>query len=126
MAHTPKILVADDDVELLAIVVRHVKTLKCDIVQASDGLDALKKIRESKPDLVILDVMMPGLSGWEVAKRLRDDENLRGTKVLIMTGIGEGLNAMTSPLYGADATLDKPFEFKQLDETLHRILPWWK
>jgi DNA-binding response OmpR family regulator len=126
MSRTPKILIADDDVELLAVLGRHLRKLGVELVEARDGSQALEKTRETKPDLLVLDVMMPGLSGWEVAKRVKDDETLRGTKVIIVTGIGESLNAMTSPLYGADDRLDKPFDFADLDAKLHKALPWWK
>ena len=75
----------------------------------------LKLAREKKPDLVMLDVMMPGMSGWEVCRSIRDDATLGHTRVIMLTGIGERLNEMTSPLYGADAFIDKPFEFEDLD-----------
>lgn len=122
-AHTPTILVADDDVELLAILTEHLKSSRsCHLLEARDGDTALALAREHRPDLLILDVMMPGLSGWEVAKRVRDDEHLRGTGILVLTAIGEALNALTSPLYGADEALDKPFDFDVLDEKINRVL----
>ncbi len=116
------ILVADDDVELLAILVQHLRTRKCKLVEARDGNEALELARKHKPDIMVLDVMMPGLSGWEVAKRVRDDEGLEHTGILVLTAIGESLNALTSPLYGADAQMDKPFEFAALDEKIDEIL----
>ena len=71
------ILVADDDVDILALVVGHLKGRAREIHQASDGEEALKLAREKKPDLVVLDVMMPGMSGWEVCRSIRDDATLR-------------------------------------------------
>lgn len=118
----PTILVADDDVELLAILVQHLRGRPCTIVEARDGNEALELARKHKPALMILDVMMPGLSGWEVAKRVRDDASLAGTGIIVLTAIGETLNALTSPLYGADAQLDKPFEFSVLDEKIDELL----
>lgn len=117
-----KILVADDDVELLAILVQHLKSRKCKIIEARDGNEALDLAREHKPSVMILDVMMPGLSGWEVAKRVRDDKDLEHTGIIVLTAIGESLNALTSPLYGADAQMDKPFEFAALDEKIDELL----
>lgn len=116
------ILVADDDVELLAILVQHLRSRKCKIVEARDGNEALDLARKTKPAVMILDVMMPGLSGWEVAKRIRDDKDLAHTGIIVLTAIGETLNALTSPLYGADAQLDKPFEFSTLDEKIDELL----
>ena len=116
------ILVADDDVELLAILVQHLRGRKFKIVEARDGNEALELARKHKPALMILDVMMPKLSGWEVAKRVRDDKELANTGILVLTAIGESLNALTSPLYGADAQLDKPFEFEKIDEKIDELL----
>ncbi|MCA9606092.1 MAG: response regulator, partial [Myxococcales bacterium] len=103
------VLVADDDVEILGLVTRHLRSYEgVRILEASDGEEALRAIRREKPDLVILDVMMPGMTGWEVCRSIREDDSLEGTGVIMLTGIGERLNEMTSPLYGADEYLDKP------------------
>jgi DNA-binding response OmpR family regulator len=118
----PVILVADDDPDMLALVARHLRTLKCKVLEATDGDMALEVARREKPDLFILDVMMPGKSGWEVCKAVREDEELKEAAVIVLTGIGEHLNAMTSPLYGADASIDKPFEFPELDFKIRKVL----
>lgn len=116
------ILVADDDVEILGLVTRHLRTMNPRILEASDGEEALKVARRERPDLVILDVMMPGMTGWEVCRAIREDESLAQTGVIMLTGIGERLNEMTSPLYGANEYLDKPFEFRDLDALIERVL----
>jgi DNA-binding response OmpR family regulator len=116
------ILVADDDVDILALVVGHLKGRASELHQASDGEEALKLARAKKPDLVVLDVMMPGMSGWEVCRSIRDDATLAHTRVIMLTGIGERLNEMTSPLYGADAFIDKPFEFEDLDSKIDELI----
>lgn len=122
MADVPKILVADDDVELLAILSQHLRTLNCILIEARDGQEALSLAQQHRPDLMILDVMMPGLSGWEVARRVRSDEGLKHTGIIMLTAIGEALNALTSSLYGADDRLDKPFEFSELDDKIQKVL----
>ena len=118
----PVILVADDDPDMLALVTRHLRTMKCRVVEASDGEAALELARKERPDLMILDVMMPGKSGWEVCKAVRDEDDLKDTAVIVLTGIGEQLNSLTSPLYGADACIDKPFEFPELDFKIRKTL----
>ncbi len=118
----PTILAADDDVEILTLVVRQLKRLDANVLEANDGEDALKLVRREKPDLVVLDVMMPGMSGWEVCRAIREDESIAKTPVLMLTGIGERLNEMTSPLYGADDYLDKPFDFDELGERIQSLL----
>jgi DNA-binding response OmpR family regulator len=116
-----KILVADDDLEILGLVARHLQRSNATVLQASDGDEALKLARRERPHIIVLDVMMPGMSGWEVCRAVREDEDLRGTGVLMLTGIGERLNEMTSPLYGADDFLDKPFELAELDRKIEAV-----
>lgn len=118
----PKILVADDDLEVLSLVTRHVRGLAGEVLEASDGEEALRVARREKPDLIILDVMMPGMSGWEVCRAIREDEKLGNTGVIMLTGIGERLNEMTSPLYGADDFLDKPFDLDDLETKIRIVL----
>jgi DNA-binding response OmpR family regulator len=119
---TPVILVADDDPDMLALVTRHLRTMKCKVHEASDGEMALAIGRKELPDLFILDVMMPGKSGWEVCKAIREEDAFRDAGVIVLTGIGETLNSLTSPLYGADECIDKPFEFPELDFKIRKVL----
>jgi DNA-binding response OmpR family regulator len=122
---TPLVLVADDEPSMLELVARHLRTMdqpKLDVIQASDGEEAWRLARQHLPDLVVLDVMMPGMSGWEVCRKIREDVALAHTGVVMLTGIGENLNEMTSPLYGADAFIDKPFEFEEFDDKVRDTL----
>ncbi|MFW6087561.1 MAG: response regulator [Myxococcota bacterium] len=116
-----KILVADDDLEILGLVARHLQRSEATVLQASDGDEALKMARKERPDVIVLDVMMPGMSGWEVCRAVREDDQLERVGVLMLTGIGERLNEMTSPLYGADEFLDKPFELGDLDRKIEDV-----
>ena len=121
----PLVLVADDEPTMLELVARHLKSLedpRLEVIQASDGEEAWRMAQEHLPDLVVLDVMMPGMSGWEVCRKIREDVALAHTAVVMLTGIGENLNQMTSPLYGADAHVDKPFEFEDLDAKVRDAL----
>jgi DNA-binding response OmpR family regulator len=116
------LLLADDDPELIGILVKRLQVLECDIITASNGADALALVKERRPDAVILDVMMPQMNGWEVCKSIRADESLKRTPVMMLTGIGESLNEITSPLYGADDHVDKPFNFSELLFKIRRLL----
>jgi DNA-binding response OmpR family regulator len=118
----PTVVIADDDLEILTMVRTLLRRRDVKLVEASDGEEAMRLIRENEPDLVVLDVMMPGMSGWEICKTIREDADLSETGVIMLTGIGERLNEMTSPLYGADAYLDKPFELTDLDEAVSQVL----
>jgi DNA-binding response OmpR family regulator len=119
------VLVADDEPTMLELVSRHLRSIdspKLEVLEASDGDEAWKLARERLPDLVVLDVMMPGMSGWEVCRKIRQDASLAHTGVLMLTGIGETLNETTSPLFGADEYIDKPFDFEKLDEKIAHVL----
>jgi DNA-binding response OmpR family regulator len=119
------VLVADDEPQMLELVARHLRSIeqpKLEVLEAPDGDEAWKLAKKHLPDLVVLDVMMPGMSGWEVCRKIRQDVELAHTGVLMLTGIGETLNETTSPLFGADEFIDKPFEFEQLDEKVVSIL----
>ena len=92
------------------------------VLEAADGLQTLQKARDEHPDLVLLDVMMPGKNGWEVAKEIRADDELSNIGIVMLTAIGERVNEMTSPLYGADAYVDKPFDFADLENKIKKVL----
>ncbi len=112
------VLIADDEPSMRALVTQHLRTRGYKVVEASDGDEAIALACEHLPQVVLLDVMMPGMNGWEVSRRIRETVSLAHTGIIMLTGIGENLNEMTSPLYGADAYLDKPFEFTVLDRTI--------
>jgi DNA-binding response OmpR family regulator len=119
------VLVADDEPTMLELVTRHLRSMeqpRLEVIEASDGDEAWRLARERLPDLVVLDVMMPGMSGWEVCRKIRQDAALAHTGVLMLTGIGETLNETTSPLFGADEYIDKPFDFETLDGLVARVL----
>jgi DNA-binding response OmpR family regulator len=119
------VLVADDEPTMLELVARHLRSIeqpKLEVIEASDGDEAWKLARERLPDLVVLDVMMPGMSGWEVCRKIRQEAGLAHTGVLMLTGLGQSLNEATSPLFGADEYIDKPFDFDKLDEKIKSVL----
>ncbi len=116
------VLVADDEPSTLALLGRHLRARGYSVLEANDGDEAWELAHEHLPHLVILDVMMPGMSGWEVCRKIREAVSLAHTGVIMLTGIGETLNEMTSPLYGADAHVDKPFEFGDLDRKIEQTL----
>ena len=123
MAKPPKtILVVDDDPEILSMLQLRLEHRGYKVLTASDGKEALAQAKRSRPALMILDVMMPSKNGWEVARALKQDPVTEGIKILMLTAIGAQVNEMTSPLYGADAHLDKPVNFNELDQTLERLL----
>ncbi|MBU0550821.1 response regulator [Myxococcota bacterium] len=116
------ILLADDDPEIRSIVRRTLSSLDLDLIEARDGEEALEKVIVEHPDLLVLDVMMPTLTGWEICKYIKSREEYDDIAVLMLTAVGPAVNAMTAPLYGADAYLDKPFSIKDLLEKVKALL----
>ena len=118
----PSVLIADDDPEILTLLGIRLSKLGYQVIEAQDGNAAIEKAKKERPNLVLLDVMMPGRNGWEVAKALREDPTLSHVGIVMLTAIGERVNEMTSPLYGADDFVDKPFDFNELEKKIRAVL----
>ena len=121
-ASKAKILVADDDPEILGMLSLRLAKRGYEVSEAQDGEKTIAEARVRRPDLIVLDVMMPLKNGWEVARTLRQDDATKDIGIIILTAIGERVNEMTSPLYGADEYIDKPFEFERLEKAIERVL----
>ena len=118
----PLILIADDDSELRTMLRAHFTSKDCDLLESIDGADTLEQIITHRPNLVILDVMMPELTGWEICKYVKQREIYNSTGIVMLTGIGPTNNELTSPLFGADDYIDKPFEFDELQRKIDAVL----
>ncbi|MBU2536207.1 MAG: response regulator transcription factor [Chloroflexi bacterium] len=110
-----RILVVDDDPEIISFVRRGLAYEGYEVDTAADGSEALAKAREKEPDLVILDIMMPGIDGIEVSKRLRQGGDV---PILMLTAKGTVADKVVGLESGADDYLVKPFAF---DELLARV-----
>ncbi len=118
----PSILVVDDDPEIVTLLSTRLERRGYKVSTAGDGAKAIELARRERPDLVLLDVMMPGKSGWEVARALKQDPTTQHMKIMMVTAIGEKTNEITAPIYGADAHIDKPFEFDKLEKKIVELL----
>ena len=90
--------------------------------RVANGTDALAAIRERAPDLVLLDVMLPGTSGYEVCQQIRLDPALARTRILMMTAKGGEMERRKGLALGADAFVAKPFSTAELKSTVRRLL----
>jgi len=115
------VLIADDDLTILELL-RKTLSRHYNVIEANNGADALEKALSLKPDCVVLDVMMPEINGWEVAKSIRSHEEFNDTGILMVTAIGETLNDMTSELYGADDHVNKPFDIQEVLTKVEEII----
>ena len=120
--HAASILIVDDDPEIVSMLTTRLRHRGYKVTTASDGHRALELAKRERPDLMLLDVMMPGKSGWEVARALKQDPVTKEIKIVMVTAIGEKTNEMTSSIHGADAHIDKPFEFERLEKIITGLL----
>lgn len=114
-----KILVVDDDSNILELVNIHLSQAGYEVMKASNGIEALELLDEDLPDLAVVDVMMPGMDGYELTKRLRDEANI---PVLLLTAKGELEDKEKGFLAGSDDYVVKPFEPKELLFRINAIL----
>ena len=119
---TKTVLVVDDDPEIVTMVEMRLVASGFTVITATDGNEAISTARAAMPDAMLLDVMMPGKSGWEVARTIKQDPQTAGIRIVIVSAIRPPVNDATSSLYGADAHVDKPFEFSKLEATLRAVL----
>ena len=122
MTKSASILVVDDDPEIVTMLSTRLTKRGYKVSTASDGHKAIETAKRERPDVVLLDVMMPGKSGWEVARALKQDPVTQGVKIVMVSAIGEKTNEITAPIYGADAHVDKPFEFEALEKVIAKLL----
>lgn len=118
----PLILIADDDPEVRRLLTTFFEDQDCDLLESSNGSDALESIILNEPNLVVLDVMMPELNGWQICKYVKSKDEYAGVGIIMLTAIGPVNNELTSPLFGADDYIDKPFEFDELEFKVRKVL----
>jgi CheY-like chemotaxis protein len=113
------ILVCDDDPSLRELV-RAVLGPRYHFLEAADGIEALALAREERPELIVLDVMLPGLSGIEVLEKLRTDEELKETRVVVITAWSHA--EIDAQVAGADRFVAKPFDPDDLSTVVAELL----
>lgn len=111
MEPTGRVLVVDDDLTVSDVVRRYLERDGHDVALADNGEDALRWIAENEPDLVVLDLMLPGIDGLEVCRRLREHS---AVPVVMLTALGEEENRIAGLQLGADDYVTKPFSPKEL------------
>jgi DNA-binding response OmpR family regulator len=122
MDRKPRILVVEDE-DNIAVALDYLMTRDgYDHDRVANGADALPRIRETHPDLVLLDVMLPEVSGYEICEGIRTDPSLADVKVLMMTARGSVIERRKGLALGADGFISKPFELKDLRDEVRRLL----
>ena len=119
-AQRQTVLVADDEEDVRFLLSRLLGDVGYEVLLAEDGLEALERIEASRPDLMILDLMMPGLDGWGVLKRLEGSKN--PPLVVLLTARGDSESFARGMRAGAAAYVTKPFRFHELIATVQGLL----
>jgi CheY-like chemotaxis protein len=118
-----KILIVDDESSLRTLLKAVLDSEPgYDLQEASNGDEALELITQSKPDLIILDVMMPGQSGFEVCEKIKRNSQLKDIIVLILTAKGQKTDQEWASSVGADCFLSKPFSPLELIDLIENLL----
>ena len=117
-----KVLVVDDEPDVASLLALMLKSQGYNVLTAGDGQEALEKARAEKPDLIVLDVMLPKLDGYKVARMLKFDEKFSHIPIIMLTAKIQEKDRKTGLETGADAYVTKPFDTAQLLEKVKEIL----
>jgi two-component system alkaline phosphatase synthesis response regulator PhoP len=117
-----RILVVDDEIYIVHILDFSLGMEGYEVVTALDGEQALEKARAEKPDLIVLDIMMPKLDGYETCKRLKADAETQDIPVILLSAKGRNIDQKVGFEVGADDYVTKPFSPRKLVERINAIL----
>jgi len=122
MPDKKKILVVEDESEFRMMLRTRLEANNYEVSEAEDGAAGLEKARNTKPDLVILDVMLPKMDGYKVARLLKFDEKHRNIPIIMLTARSQQTDRETGMAVGGDAYLTKPYESEDVLEIIDRLI----
>ena len=117
-----KVLVIEDDPDTIFFVVKSLRIAGYAPIEARDGKTGIKKFKETKPDVVILDVMLPEINGWDVLKKIKSGFKSKNVPVIVVTARDEDVDKLKGYKLGADYYVTKPFNIKHLLSTIETVL----
>jgi DNA-binding response OmpR family regulator len=117
-----KILLVEDDPDILRTVTVFLEREGFEILTSLNGIDGLHKARTEKPDLIILDIMLPGLDGYKICRMLKFDVNYKRIPIVVFTARAQKSDEALGKEVGADAYITKPFEPQALIEKIKGLL----
>lgn len=117
-----KILIVDDEPNIVISLEFLMQQSGYEVATARDGADAMQKIATFQPDLVLLDIMLPQLNGFEVCQRIRENSQWNRIKVIMLSAKGREIEVSKGIALGADAYVTKPFSTKDLIAQVQRLL----
>jgi len=117
-----KILIADDE-QSIRLLVRRLLSQNYIVLEASDGEEAIDIARSQKPDLILMDIMMPKVDGYTACHQIKKDQATKAIPVVMLTGVGHELNKKLSFEVGAKGYITKPFSLQDLLDVIRPLLP---
>src|ERR1043165_5208590 len=126
MGERPGLLIADDSDDVVLLLKTYLRSLDCEFLVAKGGEEALAIAQSRLPAVVLLDVMMPKRSGWEVCQALKAVQRASQIAVVLVTGRGEVKDRLTGLQVGADDYLVKPFDRDQVVNRVAALLDRWR
>lgn len=117
-----KILIIDDEKDVVAELLLRLEAEGWEILAAYDGEEGLKKTRDQKPDLVLLDIVMPKLSGYQVCRKIKDDPEIKEIPVIMLTAKSDASTKFTAKDIGSEGYVTKPFDSEKLVEKINKLI----
>jgi CheY-like chemotaxis protein len=121
-AARPKVLIADDNVQNVELLEAYLSDVDCDVQTAFDGEETLAKVREDQPDLILLDIMMPKISGFEVCRKLKNNDATKDIQILMVTALNQVGDIERAVQAGTDDFLIKPVNKLELVTRVKSLL----
>ena len=122
MAKKKRILLVDDEVDFVEVLRVRLEDSNYEVIVAYDGEEGLERAERDQPDLIILDVILPKISGFDVCRKLKIDENFKNIPIIMLTAKFQANDAKFGMAMGADAYITKPFEPHLLVEKMRELL----
>jgi two-component system alkaline phosphatase synthesis response regulator PhoP len=117
-----KILIVDDEPDILKLASLRLKKLGYDVIMAVNGKEALDIMRDEKPDLILLDLILPVMNGADVCKKTKNDEKLKHIPIILFTAQSDTMTAEKAKEFGANDYITKPFDPEELRGKVEEIL----
>ena len=117
-----KVLVVDDNAQNLELLVAYLDGLDCEVATAADGIEALEMVRQKGPDLILLDIMMPRMSGFEVCRKIKSDPATRDIPIIMVTALNELGDIERGVESGTDDFITKPVNRLELVTRVRSLL----
>jgi DNA-binding response OmpR family regulator len=117
-----KILIIDDEPDFVETLTLMLQARNYDVVTALDGTEGLSKVRTEHPDLTILDIMMPGMNGYEVCQKLKTSDDTKNMPIIMLTAKGERASVIEARIVKADDYIVKPFTLPTLINKVNKLL----